>query len=83
MHRNIPGKWGENVIISYTGSECSLLRMNGTEFFCQNLGDNIVDVLPTAKRTEYMVIYSDRSTRIKLKNKIQLKTEKTEQEEES
>ncbi|MCI5597234.1 MAG: DUF5711 family protein [Lachnospiraceae bacterium] len=76
-------KWGENVIISYTGSECSLLRMNGTEFFCQNLGDNIVDVLPTAKRTEYMVIYSDRSTRIKLKNKIQLKTEKTEQEEES
>ncbi|MDO4555423.1 MAG: DUF5711 family protein [Lachnospiraceae bacterium] len=60
----------DNVIYCYSESECSLLRTNGTEFFCKNMGQNIVNILPGRNRREFLFLYSDRSARVRLKNSL-------------
>lgn len=71
------------VLIGYTGSTCSMIRIGGTEMFYQNMGKSIVDILPTNKRNEYLFVFSEGSARMKLTNKLNLPVvEETETEKE-
>ncbi len=72
----------DNVIVGYTGSVCSMVRTNGSEALYCDMGSNIVDVLPTDRRTEFLFVYSEGSARIRLKNEmINNETEMMETEE--
>lgn len=60
-----------NIITCYSGSECSLIYTNGIEFFSQDMGQNIMNILPTRNRKHLLMVYSDRSAKIAMKNKMQ------------
>lgn len=64
-------KLEENMIMCYSGSECSLVHTNGIEFFSQDMGQNIMNILPTDNRKELLVVYSDRCVRISLENQME------------
>jgi hypothetical protein len=70
----------DNVLYCYTGSVCSVRRLNGTEFFYQDMGQNIVNILPTNNRRELFFVYNSRSSRIRLKNSLKLKFTKEAEE---
>lgn len=74
-------KLQKKVLFCYTGSECSLIRINGTEFFHQDMGQNIVNILPTEDRRELIIVYSARSARIRLKNAFQTSNTEAAEEE--
>lgn len=59
-----------NIITCYSGSECSLIYDNGIEFFVQDMGQNIINILPTRNRKQLLFVYSDRSVRISMKNEM-------------
>lgn len=70
----------DNVIVGYTGTVCSMVRTNGTEAFSYDMGRNISSVLPTSSRTEFLVVYSEGSARIRLKNDLAVQlTEEVEE----
>lgn len=73
----------DNVIVGYTGTICSMVRINGTEALLCDMGKNIIDVLPTNSRTEFLFVYNESSSRVRLKNTIasEEKTDTVEIEE--
>ena len=66
-----------NVIVGYTGTVCHMIRTNSSEAFLCDMGRNIVDVLPTDSRTEFLFVYSEGCARVRLKNEI-VTVEKTD-----
>ena len=72
-----------NVLVGYSGNLCYMIRANSSETFFGDMGRNIVDVLPTDSRTEFLFVYSESSSRVRLKNEVVLweKTETVENEE--
>lgn len=74
----------KNILFCYTGSECAFVRINGIEFFHQDMGQNIVNILPTSNRKEMVIVYSTRSVRIRLKNSFHTsEVEETEENQDS
>jgi hypothetical protein len=73
----------DDVLYCYTGSVCSVMRLNGTEFFHQDMGQNIVNILPTNNRRELFFVYNSRSSRVRLKNSLKLKFTKEAEETET
>ena len=73
----------DNVIVCFSGNVCYMIRTNSEEAFYCDMGKNIVDVLPTNVRTEFLFVYSESSARIRLKNEIivEEKTDTVEIEE--
>lgn len=63
----------DHVLISYSAGTCVMERMNGKEIFRQDMGENIVDILPTSKAKEFLFVYGSRSSRIRLKNTLKEK----------
>ncbi|MBE5956027.1 MAG: hypothetical protein E7253_06200 [Lachnospiraceae bacterium] len=62
----------DNLIAGFTGNVCSIIRTNGMEMFYCDMGKNIVDILPTNSRTEFLFVYSESSARIRLENIVKL-----------
>jgi len=60
----------DNLIIGFSGNVCNIVRTNGIDAFFCDMGKNIVDVLPTNSKTEFLFVYSESSARIRLKNEI-------------
>lgn len=60
----------DNIITCYTGNQCYMVRTNSQDVFQGDMGKNIVDILPTEKRTEFLVVYSESSARIRLINRV-------------
>lgn len=60
----------DNVLVGYTGNVCHMVRTNGSEAFYCDMGKNIIDVLPTNSRTEFLFVYGESSARIRLKNEL-------------
>lgn len=71
LHENI--KIVGDLIVSYSLDQCVMEKTDGTVIYAGNLDGNIVDILPTNKRREYYVVYSQGSSRIRLKNDVDLK----------
>ena len=72
-----------NVLAGYTGNVCYMIRANSSEAFYCDMGKNIVDILPTNSRTEFLFVYSEGCARVRLKNEIivQEKTDTVEIDE--
>lgn len=62
-----------DVLIGYTGNVCHMVRVNGSEAFYCDMGKNIIDVLSTNSRTEFLFVYGESSARIRLKNELVVK----------
>lgn len=58
----------DNVIVSYSAGTCVMEKMDGSEIFRQDMGSNILDILPTNKSREFLMVYGERSSRIRLIN---------------
>ena len=69
-----------NILIGYSGNVCHMVRINGSEVFFCDMGKNIVDVLSTDSRTEFLFVYGESSGRIRLKNEwiVEKKTDTVE-----
>ena len=63
----------DDYIISYSAGICVVENTNGKEIFRQDMGENIIDILPTSKSTELLFVYGSRSSRIRMKNTISQK----------
>lgn len=68
LHENV--QLLDKVIVSYSAGTCVMEKMDGKEVFRQDMGENIADILPTNKKKEFLFVYGDRSSRIRLKNSI-------------
>lgn len=76
LHENV--QLMDNVIVSYSAGTCVMEKMDGKEVFRQDMGANIIDILPTNKRKEFLFVYGDRSSRILLKNKFVINENESE-----
>lgn len=70
----------DDILYSYTGSACSLRTLKGIEFFQNDMGQNIIDILPTNKRRDFLFVYGDRSAKVHLKNTFHKKTDLNEEQ---
>ncbi len=59
-----------NVIAGFSGNVCYMVRTNSSEAFYCDMGKNIVDILPTSSKTEFLFVYSESSARVRLRNEI-------------
>lgn len=58
---------GKKEIIVYGGDRLQIYRNNGSVKYNGNLNGDILNIVPNAKKLEYVVVYSDRTEIIKLK----------------
>lgn len=68
------------VIVSYSASTCVMEKMDGKEIFRQDMGENIIDVLPTNHMRDFMFVYGDRSSKIRLINELEKEWNGSEEE---
>ena len=64
-YENVSANKGELIVTG--GSECLVLRSNGTVKFSGKLDGHIVSMVPGAGKNEYVVVYDTRTELIKLK----------------
>ena len=65
----------DNVIAGFSGNVCYMIRTNGSEAFYGDMGKNIVDILPTNSKTEFLFVYSESCARVRLRNEIIMEEE--------
>ncbi len=65
----------DNVIAGFSGNVCYMIRTNGSEAFYSDMGKNIVDILPTNSKTEFLFVYSESCARVRLRNEIIMEEE--------
>lgn len=70
-----------HVIISYSAGTCVMEKLDGKEIFRQDMGENILEILPTNKTKEFLFVYASRNSRIRLKNTMKQEESEIEIEE--
>lgn len=66
LHENV--RIFGSVIVSYSAGTCVMEKLDGREIFRQDMGENIIDILPTNKMRDFLFVYGERSSRIRLYN---------------
>lgn len=70
LHENV--RIFGSIIVSYSAGTCVMERLDGKEIFRQDMGENIIDVLPTNRMRDFLFVYGERSSRIRLCNTLEV-----------